>query len=237
MTEQDYERLSSYMDGELSPSEARDLEQRLEREGALRRALTQLEAVDSALTAGFSTASATRVPPHVRQLLEHAEPALIQRRAPARWGLALAASIAAAAAVVWLPQDQAAYQDASAFDPTASDEHLQALENLPSRQSGWNDLADGTRLRPLLSYPTRDGTWCREYRIQANSQDWRGVACREDGRWISRVIAPQPLEDQSGYRTAGAEDAAAIAEFNAEHAADIALGAGEEADVIARGWR
>ena len=85
-----------------------------------------------------------------------------------------------------------------------------------------------------LTYQDGDGRWCRTF--SAGDAGVAGLACREDGRWAIRVLAP--LAAPSGeVRTAGADIPAAILS-----AVDASL-VGETMDATAEarardgGWR
>ena len=73
----------------------------------------------------------------------------------------------------------------------------------------------------------------------ASQEDhWRGVACRHDGSWVTQVMAREVfLEASKGYRTASAADVDQISRFIDAEAADVALSASQEANVIGANWR
>ena len=99
-------------------------------------------------------------------------------------------------------------------------------------------LADGRALQPVLTFPDRDGNWCREFLLRDGDQDWRGVACREAGRWETQVVARETfLAAEEAYRPAGAGDNDKVAGFITRNAADIALGASDEQALITSGWQ
>jgi hypothetical protein len=136
----------------------------------------------------------------------------------------------AAAGLILAPQWQEG--DHSGADLLAS-----ALETTPSSNDGWEVLADGRKLRPVLSFSSLQGHWCREFLVAQDADINRGVACRAEGRWQTRVIAAaQAPGTPTDYRPAGATDADIVATFIDTQAANIPLSLVQEADLIARGW-
>ena len=235
MTEQDYELLSQYIDGELSDAAALDLRKRLLAEPELRAAYERLRSVDARLRAAFNTAEAEAVPERISAMLRNAptrEEALPGRRR-AHWGLAVAASLVAATALLLTPDWR------QAPDPAGGNELLaELLENTPSRSQGWDPLPDGREVRPLLSFRSTAGQWCREYLLQDADATLRGVACREQGAWHTEALAAETFVDQgSEYRPAGATQADDVNAWIDANAEDIPLSPDQEAALIARDWQ
>lgn len=229
MNEQDYQLLSQYLDGELSPVAARQLEQRLQSEPDLQATLTDMGELDSRVKQAF--AHTDKAPQYVEAMLRPASNvvALPQRKQRSAWQYAVAASLVAAAGVLLAPQ----WQQSSLTGPTLA----AILESTPSMSDGWKTLANGSEVRPVLSFSSVEGNWCREYLLSVSGEGKRGVACRESGQWNTRVIANTELPGSaSEFRPAGAGDADAVASFLAQHAEGIALSAAEEQTVIESNW-
>ena len=153
MTQQDYELLSQYLDGELTGPAAADLEQRLAVDVQLAASLAQLREQDERLKKAFDAPDMETVPAAIMALLEQdARPpiAALPHRRTAGWGFALAASLVVAASAVLLTQwhPGTSHQDR----PTVDIALAQVLEQSPSRGSGWEALADGRQARPVLSF-------------------------------------------------------------------------------------
>jgi hypothetical protein len=241
MTQQDYELLSQYLDGELSGPAAAALEQRLAVDIQLGEGLEQLRRQDERLKKAFNSPDIETVPAGIMALLEQdARPRIVPppHRRTAGWGFALAASLVIAASAVLLAQwNTGGSRQGSATVDTAL---TQVLEQSPSRGSGWEALADGRRARPVLSFESMDGTWCREYLVSGDSTGGyaHGVACRRNGAWVTEVVAPAPAPGAEGeYRPAGSTDSLEVSDFIAAHAAGIALDRQQEAELINREWR
>lgn len=244
MSDQDFTLLSAYVDGELEPDVATALEQRLAQDSELRARLTALRGLQAELQAVARTgADSSPVPESIRALLQQ-QPSRI-RSVPhrlatfsatvRRQGLAVAASLAVIAGLLLAPQWQREVQEQTG-DPLLA----AALEALPSRAEGWDILEDGRQLRAILSFPKRSGSWCREYLLAAESHAVRGVACRDNGIWETRVAVTQTLfpgAEDVAYRPASTGESNRIASFIAQHAAGDAAGAGEEAGLISNQWR
>jgi hypothetical protein len=235
LSARDQEQLSRYLDGELSEAARAGLDDRLAREPELAAALARMRRIDDGIRRAYGAGEA--VPEHITTLLSAAPdnvvPLPLRRRTA--WPAALAASLVAAVALLLLQtQDPAREDGVFGGDPLLT----AALDTLPSRADGWNPLADGRRLRPVLTFPSRDGSWCREYLLREAESDWRGVACRSDGRWETQVLARATfLAADNAYRPAGADDSDAVAGFIMRNAADIALSADAEAALIEDDWR
>ena len=163
------------------------------------------------------------------ELLREAVPAPARRQRA--WPYAVAASlVAAVAGLVFTLQ----LQPTSPHGPTVAE----VLEITPSMASGWHPLADGKQIRPVLSFRDVDGAWCREFLLDNHGQGSRGVACRDNGRWETRLAVATELPGNGGdYRPASSADVDAVADYTARRADGIALSASEEASLIARDWR
>lgn len=245
-TQQDYELLSRYLDGELPPALARELEQRLAAEPALGAVLARMQALQGQLHQAYDGIARQPVPQRILALLQapqanvvpigHKPPLNRPRKRVMNWGFALAASlvVAVSATLVTRLDQQSAQPGAAGVDNLLS----LALETSPSRGDGWEALADGRQLRPVLSFQTTAGSWCREYLLRSSEGSWHGVACRGDAGWATTVLAgADAAESSADYRPAGAASADEVADFVDRNAAGIALDAGEEADLIARAWQ
>jgi len=241
-TKQDWELLSAYLDGELPQAAREACEQRLAQEPTLAANLQAMQALQQQLHDTLHAANTARpLPEPVQSLLDttpvtiNSEPHRLHRftHGGAR-GFAVAASLVAAAALLLVPQWQQEPQSNSAALLSA------ALEKVPSSADGWEILPDGSRLRPVLSFPSQDGSWCREYLLHNPEKTVRGVACRNDGQWETRVATTQTImHDAEGdaYRPASAADSDPIATFVETNASGDAAGAKREAGLIARSWQ
>jgi hypothetical protein len=241
MTEQDYELLSQYLDDELAAPDAQKLRKRLIAEPVLRANLERLQQVNSRVKDAFDVPGADTVPARVVTMVENARTrgGRLSQAQRAGWGLAVAASLVAASGLLLVPDWRQQTGDPLAV--SADDDALLTyeFEYSPSRADGWDTLSDGRQVRPLLSFASNQGSWCREYLMSVEGSTWRGVACRStQGRWTTEVISAEAFGGSSNeYRPAGAPGSEQITRFIDTHSADIALSLEAEADLIARNWQ
>jgi hypothetical protein len=232
VTEQDYELLSQYLDQELSAADASRLQARLAAEPELRARFAELQTLQGRLQDTFNDAATGPVPQEIAALLQDAPVNIVQlpHRRIANWGFALAASLVVAVAATQLAQQ--------GQQPGVDTLLSAALETNPSRGSGWDTLTDGRSIRPILSFQSASGAWCREYLMADGATGWHGIACRDADSWTTSVMTSTNLTDSSAqYRPAGATDSDEIANFIDLNATDIPLDARQEAELIARGWQ
>ncbi len=262
ITEQDIALLSRYLDGEMQPKTARELENRLDTEPELRLGLVKLQELNHRLRDVLGENAS--VPPQLEAMLQEQADVdrgeIIERagegavaaiggssgggsgdsnvvsfptpsrpRSTSRWPAAIAASVVLAVAVgVSLDFGNTPSNGLPGNDRLVSD----AL-NRQASGDGWARLEDGRELQPVLTFPHQDGSWCREYLLRGGSSDWRAVACREGERWVTQAAGLESYIDSgNAYRPAGSGDAAPVAVFISQHAADIALDRDAEGELI-----
>ena len=225
--------LSMYIDGELDAERTIALAGRLKLEPALRARLSAMENSDRLIKKLYARQSDSDEQ-ELAALIRADNVAILNPVARWReWATgAIAASVMAVVAL------SLTGEQSSSFNPMTMDAQLaQALEQSPSRASGWEHL-DGERdFRSVLTFPAADGRWCREFLLAHDESHWRGVACRNEGTWVNQVVGSEVfLEQETQYRPAGAGDTEQVARFIDETATDVALGPQQEAALIASGW-
>jgi len=241
MNDHDIELLSQYLDGELDAAARGQLKRRLTAEPELRGQLHRFERLDRELR--LAMAKEGHVPVHVAALLTDIGDKVVAmpRREPRRWGgLAIAASLLAGIAIVGAPGWIADSRDNLLVpDIEESAAFSRILESEPSRATGWLQVEDEVRARPVLSFASTGGAWCREFLASQGDETWRGVACRRGGSWDVELLVQTPglAAENAGYKTAGAETADLVAGFIDSHSTAIPLGLEEEAKLIAGNWR
>jgi hypothetical protein len=238
MSEQDNELLSQYLDGELGAPEVTTLEARLGTEPALQASLNKLQSVDTRVRAAFNTPGADKVPARITHMLEKPTSNVVAfpQRRQAGWGFAIAASLLAASGLLFIDGPQQGVEGDLLADSLLSQE----LERAPSRSEGWELLADGRQLRPVLSFHSNDGSWCREYMVAEEGQYRRAVACRGTTNWVTEVSSlenPGFSDSSADYRTAGAGDSEQIQQFIEARAEGVPLSAEQEAQLISNNWK
>lgn len=263
VSDQDLELLSQWVDGELNEVDSRRLQQRVTAEANLLKALGDMRALNANLRQAMSDRAS--VPESISARLQdtstttgaNAQAASVAnanvvafpparatgedlaQREQRRWPVAIAASIAAAVAVLLLNPQSAQFADNPNGLP-GNDSLVSASLDVVASGGEWAELADGRAIQPVLSFAHRDGTWCREYLLRTQESDWRAVACREEDRWVTQAAGLESyLDSANAYRPAGAgvSENAPVSVFINENAADIALGWSEEQALIADTWR
>ena len=233
--EKDTELLSRFIDGELNGSETAGLQSRLQSEPELVAALQSMQAVNNRVRDAFEYTAVA--PARVTSLLEKSSGNVIafpSRDRAAGWGFAIAASVMAAAGLLMFQNSGQLTGDYTEQDA----QFANLIDGGISRGTGWDLLEDGSRFRPVLSFKANNGDWCREYLLESDTSAGRGVACFDDGNWVTQVFSAQAVPGtNTEYRPAGSVDSDKVAQFVADNASNVALGAKEEAEVIAGGWQ
>ncbi|MEH6569709.1 MAG: hypothetical protein V7709_11565 [Halioglobus sp.] len=238
MSTSDHEILSQYLDGELGASQVQQLERRLGQEPGLRSQLERLQSVNASLVSAFDIPGADTVPASVTRMVTdsgNSNVIAFPQRHKAGLGFAVAASLLAASGLLFFDQSQPGVPAGTSIDTLL----VQELENTPSRGDGWNLLADGRKMRPVLSFQRVDNTWCREYMLETQGQQWHGVACRSETQWTTAVLSPAEGLGSSAaeFRPASAGDTDQVQDFVDSQALDIALSLKREAQLIKDGWK
>jgi hypothetical protein len=93
-------------------------------------------------------------------------------------------------------------------------------------------------VRAVLTFQAKDGRFCREFEILADSGSSTGIACRQEGHWRTEVVASGVAVPEDGfyYTPAGGSDEAAIAEVFEGLVQGEPLSIDEETRVLAAGW-
>jgi anti-sigma factor RsiW len=235
----DNELISQYFDGELTAEDAAQLETRMALEPKLRAQLEQVRQIDIALRCALATQG--DIPAHLINMLTTTDSNVVELRprSQQRWGFAIAASLMAGIAFMAGQQWLADGQNLMVPDIAESKAFAHILESRASRASGWYPVEDSVQMRPVLSFASTGGTWCREFQATQQDEAWRGVACRHDGDWELELLVQSPglAGETAGYQTASAVSLDTVAQFIDNNSTDIPLGRREEASLIANSWR
>ena len=241
MTRYDDEILMRRIDGELTPEDGAridadaltdaELADRLRSMRSLRTAAREAFPVrpdprDQALARLIAGADRSQVSPWTG--LRRAVAAAFEPRRAGLWGgLAVATFVAGVFAGPLLKGPEPAFTIA----PGGGIADSGLVEVLDSRLA--SEGADARGRAVALTYRDTDGNWCRTFR--AGDADIAGLACRQDGRWAIRAVAPL---DQAGgeIRTAAADIPPAILSAVDASLAGDALDAAAEARARDAGW-
>ena len=238
MTDEQFELLSAYADGELSEAGRRQVEQLLETDPAAREALAAIEGSHSRLRQAYLATYHADPPERLMQVLTGPG----ERRRPTsgmRWLFAGSAGGAALAGIFAGWFGAVSLQMANLEPPVmmASAEGLLAGEPLAaflaSASSGTVSDVSGQPSTVLLSFQSNDGRACRQFQTGAIM----AVGCKQGAdTWAIEATAQAKPIAEGGYATASGEIPAGI------EAAITALGVNEvydtprERDAIAKGW-
>lgn len=244
------EKLSAYIDGELSPGEVADLNKALQTDSTLAARLERLKRPDALIAAAYSEINDEPMPDGVMDLLrgtnsvESADENVFQftpkpvGKSPAPWITPLAASVALAIGVGVGMQiasdhtrDNGQFAVAGVIDP--SNPLYAALESTPS---GVTTETETGALTPVLTFRSVDERYCREFSINKDNQLSHAVACRTDAGWETRfaVFGSAAVRNNDQYSTASSSDDDNFETFVSTMMANDALSQNEEKALLGR---
>lgn len=242
MTQDDFERLSAYADGELDNPRRLAVEADLERDPALRATLAYIRATQSSLHQAYMHTYHSDVPDRLMAVL--AKPPAKPDEAGSwfrRWRLPVFATLPATAAAGILAgwfvagslaaAPAAGLMLASAEGLVAGPELAQVLETSVSG-SRVDVLGAATTIQ--LSFTAADGEACRQFQAGQTA----GLACKQPGgAWQIDASAATLASVHEGYVPAASDAPASIQAAIAGKGAIELLDADGERAGIAAGWR
>ena len=189
--------LVAYLDGELKPGAAAEVEAALAADAELWDQFERLRRVDGALSAAFDPILESPLPALAltgRPAAPAPRPSFA-RRATARlaWAAGIGGLIVGFAAGQFSPA--VLIQEEQVAVAAIESQLAEVLETEPSGTTvAFNDPLQGVSgtVRPISTFVNADGSYCRAFEAQATDEQGhltsRGVACRDDdGRWLTRV--------------------------------------------------
>jgi hypothetical protein len=199
-TTNDDEALSALLDDALSPDEAAQLRQRLEREPALRTRYAALEHANTVVHKAYAGVADEPLPASVLDALrlpgESDNVVTFRPRRPLLVTLLPLATAATIALVVGLAVGVRVGPGGSS-DPTAlvaeagvmapGTPLFAALEGLPSAAT--QALGAGVTATPRLTFGTSEGDYCRLVDLASERGTTEALACRRDGEWQLEMVA------------------------------------------------
>jgi hypothetical protein len=255
--ERNDELLSAWLDGELAPAEADELERRLAREPALAERLEAIRSVDEAAVAALRSVDQRPLPALILDLIgedeeeprrrhDGAEKVVPLRERPMtrffQAPVAIAASVAFLAgfllhAMLGNGGDRAGEVLYAGAIPEGSGLYA-AFDRRPSGEAV--DLGAGRTAQPVLTFRSVDGNWCRQVRITgAASADT--LACRREGAWQIELLSfgeATPAAPESGFQQASSGGTAAMnAAVERLTGREPPLALAAEAELIGAGWQ
>lgn len=267
MTKLDEETLMAYVDGELDPGRAAEIEALLAEDAEARATVRMFRDSAAVLRGAFDPILREPVPERLLRAVEAPPTGKVHDIRLARRGvlsrLLPQTAWARAATVALLVGAGAGYLTArwgpGALEPAVWVTNADPLLNeaLETTASGAvfarrePDSQIGREILPLLTFRDAEGRFCREFESSFVVADDRqisyGVACREQGTWQTRalmarqLIAPtlggDPSADPSQYVPAMGGEVASFDTVIQQIMVDGPLSSEEEAALLERGWR
>ena len=227
------EKFFAWLDGELTPAEAADMEAKVAADPQLRQLAEQHRALGAQLSGAFDPIAAAPVPERLQAAL-HPSADLIDfaaaKRARTRPSLAQWAAMAATLALgifvgTMVPQGPSAPVEVQGGKIYAAAALNEALDTqLASAPAG--DVRIG------LTFRDQAGDICRSFTASASS----GLACRNGGRWQLKGLFAAPEGQGSDYRMAAGMDPNLAALVDSAMAGEPLDAAAEEA-AKDKGWK
>lgn len=248
-------RLGAFVDGELTPDEARALEAALRDDPEAAALVARLRADREALAQAFDAALDAPLPEAVLAMLDPSASAggagsrptatvlafPVWRRAPVvAGGLALAASALLAVGLTLRPANVPNTGHVAAGVVDASGGLHAALETGLSGER--RAIEGGASVDMIASFATGKGAICREFRVSpADATSFEhGVACREGTGWSVEIVTLEVAETDAGdtgYIPSEGPGTRAVERLLDEIGAGFALDPEAEAAALQRGWR
>ncbi len=264
MTRIDEETLNAYIDGALSPDDSAAVEQALAQDERLQARLGALYRADRLASAVYTDIDRRPLPQGVLDLLaqyaaetstDSATGATVLPFPGLRRAFSSPASLAAMAASVALAigfgaglisangpvgnGDRARLLQASAGSIGPGHPLYAVLDDARSGESRTIDGAADLEARPLLSFRSKDGAFCRDIMVTGGSAGGaRSLACKKDSStWRIVAMASVGASVTGGYAPASGEAPMAIRAAIDSRIAGDPLDANGEARAIAQDWQ
>lgn len=221
------ERIIAFVDGELSPAERAGFEAELAADPALAADVARHRALVARVGAAYAPVLDEAIPP---QLLAVAAAANDRIDRPRVSRLVPWAAIAASLAVGVIAGRLALPERGPLV---ARDGALVAHGQLASALSTKLAAEPGV-VKVGLTLKTPDGRYCRTF--QSAADHLAGLACRQEGRWVARMVTAWTPSAAPVYRTAGSETPPEVLAA-VDGLAGQPLDAAAERAARDRGWR
>lgn len=252
------EHLSEYLDGQLAESESKALEAELEMNLKLAERLASLTEANEAVKMAYNGEIDVPIPEHILAMLEPQSGAAMNDNgagnvvplAPHRikfnlskWAAPLAASFAMmigltvgrGMTIASVDQDTLYAQMTGVI---AIDNPLyEVLETSPSATNVMIGKENNLEIKPILTFTSRDGNYCREFKTQTPKSAARGVACREGAVWNVLMLNQTERSYENGFRTASGSSDNAIDQFIDDLLVGAPLNTVDEKKTINNQWQ
>ena len=227
------EKFFAWLDGELTPAEAADMEAKVAANPQLQQLAEQHRALGAQLSGAFDPIAAAPVPERLQAALHPSADVIdfaAAKRARTRPSLTQWAAMAATLALgifvgTMVPQRASAPVEVQSGRIYAASALNEALDTqLASAPAG--DVRIG------LTFRDQAGEICRSFTASASS----GLACRNGGRWQLKGLFAAPEGQGSDYRMAAGMDPNLAALVDSAMAGEPLDAAAEEA-AKDKGWK
>lgn len=235
----DEEKFFAWLDGELEPDEAEEVERAVAADPELSRLADEHRAMAAGLRGAFDTVAAAPVPERLRQGARPRPAKVIDfaacREALARPFLGPLPQWAAMAAmlVLGLFAGALAGRDLASSPVEVRGGELYAagaVDQALERQLASSAGAQG-EVRIGLTFRDQSGAICRSFETGASA----GLACRADGDWRMRGLFAAPEGAETEYRMAAGADPRLMELVDSTMAGEP-LDAEQERAALERGW-
>lgn len=233
------EQLSAFLDAELPAAEMEAVREQISRDENLANRLAELAMVDTRVASHYRRIDEQPMPEAITRLLSDEQPANniiafpLWRRI--QQGLQQHAAMAASVALVigfgaaqLLPGNAGSSDNWNAI--------AQALDN--TRSGEQRALADGSEIKPRLSFINGEGNYCRQFQVNTGNSSAENIACRLDNQWqLTLSVHSQARPATDDYQTASGSDNALIENALDNMMQGDAFDAAAEAAAINNHWR
>ena len=254
MNDDEKQAISAYLDGEMTASEKTLFEQKLAGCPEMQARLERYQALNDELSATFSDIQYDPVPESIASLLKdpqnedkvefiqnHPKTTLWKTR-----NLQIAASLSIViGASSWLGLRHIPHEDPSLSSYGIVEQTFitqsKVAAVLGSTHSGEVYKFDGDgqlTLKPILSFKTSGGYFCREYFLSDHNKHYHNVACLQDNVWSQQVtteLAYSPVTQH--YQAASDINSDTVNDFIDTHIKGDVLEQIEEKLLIQSEWR
>jgi len=79
------------------------------------------------------------------------------------------------------------------------------LENTPSSETASLGRKNELTIKPVLTFATNSGEYCREFIISSDTSATRNIACRQKNQWSVLITSRTRISSENEYQTVSAE--------------------------------
>lgn len=216
------EKLSAFLDAELSEQEMEWVRQQLIEDENLANRLAEIALVDEQIASHYSRIDERPMPAAVTQLFIQQS----QQHAGSRatQGSSAHASSPRSSNIIrfpfWKRAQRSVQRNVAIAACTLLVIGFGMVQLLPSNnehKSHWNAVAqalekstsgatqqlnDGSRITPRLTFINLNGEYCRQYQLAEHGNASENIACRSGGQWKVIINVPQDAIAEGDYKTA-----------------------------------